>query len=298
DHAAAFQPGVEMFCGAIVRRLGDGGMQHHAAGARRRREVHGLDVVVVGAHIADMGEREGDDLAGIGRIGEDFLVTGHGGVEADLADRLAGRAEAKSFEHGAVGQHQQCRGLGLSPGDASLRLCRHRQGPKCSALAACPWRARAHLREAIAVLRDDINNAMKAAMKAGQARRVSTLRMVNAAILQRETSGAERQKLSDAEILDVMGKMIKQRQESLDIYDKAGRAELAAQEREEIEIISAYLPKQLSDLEAGEAVSSLIKELEAATLKDMGRTMAALKERFAGRMDFSKAGAQVKKLLG
>ena len=147
------------------------------------------------------------------------------------------------------------------------------------------------------MLRDDINNAMKAAMKAGQARRVSTLRLINAAILQRETSGAERVSLTDAEILDVMGKMIKQRQESLDIYEKAGRAELAAQEREEIEIISANLPKQLSDLEAGEAISALIKELEAATLKDMGRTMTALKDRFAGRMDFSKAGAMVKKLL-
>jgi len=148
------------------------------------------------------------------------------------------------------------------------------------------------------VLRDDINNALKEAMKAGEARRVSTLRLINAAILARETSGAERVKLTDPEILDVMGKMIKQRQESLDIYEKAGRSELAAQERDEIAIISAYLPKQLSDMEAGEAISSLIKELEAATLKDMGRTMTALKERFAGRMDFGKASAQVKKLLG
>jgi uncharacterized protein len=147
------------------------------------------------------------------------------------------------------------------------------------------------------VLRDDINNALKAAMKAGQARRVSTLRLINAAILQRETAGAERVSLTDAEILDVMGKMIKQRQESLEIYDKAGRTELAAGEREEIEIISAYLPKQLSDLEAGEAISTLIKELEAATLKDMGRTMTALKARFSGQMDFSKASALVKKLL-
>ena len=148
------------------------------------------------------------------------------------------------------------------------------------------------------MLRDDINNALKEAMKAGEARRVSTLRLINAAILARETSGAERVKLTDPEILDVMGKMIKQRQESLDIYEKAGRNELAAQERDEIAIISAYLPKQLSDMEAGEAISLLIKELEAATLKDMGRTMAALKERFAGRMDFGKASAQVKKLLG
>jgi uncharacterized protein YqeY len=155
----------------------------------------------------------------------------------------------------------------------------------------------ANLREAIAVLRDEINNALKDAMKAGDKRRVSTLRLVNAAILQRETSAAERLTLTDAEILDVMGKMIKQRQESREIYEKAGRTDLATQEREEIEIISAYLPKQLSNLEAAEAISALIKELEAATLKDMGRTMATLKERFSGRMDFSKASALVKKLL-
>ncbi len=148
------------------------------------------------------------------------------------------------------------------------------------------------------MLRDDINSALKEAMKAGQARRVSTLRLVNAAILQRETSGASRLTLSDAEILDTMGKMIKQRQESLEIYEKAGRAELAAQEREEIGIISAYLPKQMSDLEAAGAISTLIKEIEAETLKDMGRTMAALKQRFAGQMDLGKAGALVKKLLG
>jgi uncharacterized protein len=148
------------------------------------------------------------------------------------------------------------------------------------------------------VLRDEINTAMKEAMKAGQARRVTTLRLINADILKRETGGAERTSLNDAEILDVMGKMIKQRQESLEIYQKAGRGELAAQEREEIEIISAYMPKQMSDLDAAEAISGLIKELEAATLKDMGRTMAALKQRFSGQMDFSKAGAMVKKLLG
>ena len=148
------------------------------------------------------------------------------------------------------------------------------------------------------MLRDDINNAIKEAMKSGQARRVSTLRLVNADILKRETSGAERVKLSDSDILDVMGKMIKQRQESFDIYEKAGRADLAAAEREEIEIISGFMPKRMSDLEAAEAISALIKELEAATLKDMGRTMAALKQRFSGQMDFGKAGALVKKLLG
>jgi len=148
------------------------------------------------------------------------------------------------------------------------------------------------------VLRDKINDALKDAMKSGDKRRVSTLRLINAEILKRETSAAERLSLNDAEIIEVMGKMIKQRQESLEIYEKAGRAELAEQEREEIAIISAYLPAQLSDIEAGEAISSLIKELEAATVKDMGRTMAALKQRFSGQMDFGKAGALVKKILG
>jgi uncharacterized protein YqeY len=147
------------------------------------------------------------------------------------------------------------------------------------------------------VLRDDINTALKAAMKAGETRRVSTLRLINAAIMERETRGSERVTLADADILDVMGKMIKQRQESLDIYEKAGRTDLAKQEREEIEIIAAYLPRQMSDIEAGDAISSLVKELEAASLKDMGRTMTALKERFGGQMDFGKASAMVKKLL-
>jgi uncharacterized protein len=148
------------------------------------------------------------------------------------------------------------------------------------------------------VLRDDINSALKAAMKSGEAQRVSTLRLINAAILERETRGAERTTLNDAEIVDVMQKMVKQRQEALELYEKAGRSELAAKERHEIEIISAYLTKQMSDIEAAQAISALIKELEAATLKDMGRTMAALKQRFAGEMDFAKAGAQVRKLLG
>ena len=153
------------------------------------------------------------------------------------------------------------------------------------------------------MLRDDINSSLKQAMKAGQERRVSTLRLINAAILERETRGAERTKLADPEIVDVMQKMVKERQEALELYEKAGRNELAAKGLKadagfSSQIISGYLPKQMSDIEAAQSISALIKELEAATLKDMGRTMAALKQRFAGQMDFAKAGAQVKKLLG
>ncbi len=154
-------------------------------------------------------------------------------------------------------------------------------------------------KEAIAVLREDINNALKQAMKAGEARRVSTLRLINAEILKRETSGAERIKLADAEILDVMGKMIKQRQESFDIYEKAGRSRACRPvSARRSRSFPPICPSSMSDLEAAEAISALIKELEAATLKDMGRTMAALKQRFSGQMDFGKAGALVKKMLG
>ena len=92
------------------------GAQDHAARARRRRHVHRLDVFVVGADIADMREGEGDELAGIGGIGEDLLIAGHRGVEADLADRMALGAEAKAFQHGAVGQHEECGRLVVRPG--------------------------------------------------------------------------------------------------------------------------------------------------------------------------------------
>ena len=149
------------------------------------------------------------------------------------------------------------------------------------------------------MLRDDINNAVKDAMRAKDERKLSTLRMVNSTIKNADIDarGQGKPPLSDGDLLGVFQKMIKQRQESVELYDKGGRAELAAQEREEIAIISAYLPQQLSDLEAGEAISALIKELEAATLKDMGRTMAALKERFSGQMDFGKASGMVKAAL-
>jgi uncharacterized protein len=152
----------------------------------------------------------------------------------------------------------------------------------------------------VTVLRDAINNALKDAMKSQDKRRVSTLRLVNAAIknAEIEARGAGKEALAEDAILGVLQKMIKQRQESAELYDRGGRPELAAQEREEVEIISAYLPQQMSDLEAGSVIQQIVHEINAQSLKDMGRTMAALKERFAGKMDFSKASAKVKELLG
>jgi uncharacterized protein len=149
------------------------------------------------------------------------------------------------------------------------------------------------------VLRDDINNALKDAMKAAEARRVSTLRLVNSAIKNAdiEARGHGKGPLSDADLLSLLQKMIKQRQESVELYQKGGRPELAAQEQAEIEIISAYLPQQLSDLEAGSAIAAIVHEINAQTMKDMGRVMAALKERYAGKLHFTKASAAVKKAL-
>ena len=145
------------------------------------------------------------------------------------------------------------------------------------------------------MLRDNINNAIKEAMKARDERRVSTLRMMNAAIQNAEL--ASKEPLNEADLMTLFQKMIKQRQESAEIYDKAGRPELAAQEKAEVEIISAYLPKQMSDTEAGHAISALLQEINAETMKDMGRAMAALRERFAGKMDFGKASGRIKELL-
>ena len=150
------------------------------------------------------------------------------------------------------------------------------------------------------MLRDDINNALKDAMKAGDARRVSTLRLVNSSRKNAdiEARGQGKPALSDEEALGVLQKMIKQRHESAELYEKGGRADLVAQEREEIAIISGYLPKQMTDQEIHDTILSLVKETGASAMKDMGRVMAALKERYTGKLDFSKASGAVKKILG
>lgn len=149
------------------------------------------------------------------------------------------------------------------------------------------------------MLRDDINNALKQAMKAHDERRVSTLRLINSALKNAdiEARGQSKGPLSDEELLGLLQKMIKQRQESVELYEKGERPELAAKEREEIAIIAAYLPKQMSETEALAAIAAVIKDVGASSMKDMGKVMAALKERHAGEMDFSKASGTVKGLL-
>jgi uncharacterized protein YqeY len=149
------------------------------------------------------------------------------------------------------------------------------------------------------MMRDDINNAVKEAMKSKDERRLATLRMVNATIKNAdiEARGSGKPPLSDADLLGVLQKMIKQRQESVELYDKGGRSELAAQERAEIAVIAAYLPKQMSDDEVKTAISAIIAETGAAGMKDMGKVIAALKTKYAGQMDFGKASSLVKAAL-
>jgi len=149
------------------------------------------------------------------------------------------------------------------------------------------------------MLRDDINNAVKEAMKAKDERRLSTLRMVNSALKNAdiEARGQGKPPLSDEDILGLLQKMIKQRQESVELYDKGGRAELADQERAEIAVIAAYLPAQMSEDEVKAAIAAAIKDTGAGGMKDMGKVIAALKASYAGQMDFGKASGLVKAAL-
>jgi uncharacterized protein YqeY len=149
------------------------------------------------------------------------------------------------------------------------------------------------------MLREAINNAVKDAMKAKEERKLSTLRMVNSTIKNAdiEARGQGKPPLPDGDLLGVMQKMIKQRQEAVELYEKGGRPELAAQEREEIAVISAYLPKQMSDDDVKAAISAAIKDTGAAGMKDMGKVIAALRAKYAGQMDFGKASGLVKAAL-
>ena len=149
------------------------------------------------------------------------------------------------------------------------------------------------------MLRDAINNAVKDAMKAKDERKLSTLRMITSSLKNADIDarGQGKPPLSDEDLLGLLQKMIKQRQESVALYDKGGRPELAAQEREEIVVISAYLPKQMSDDEVNAAIAAIVKETGAAGVKDMGKVIAALKAKYAGQMDFGKASGLVKAAL-
>jgi uncharacterized protein len=148
-------------------------------------------------------------------------------------------------------------------------------------------------------MRQRFTEAMKEALKAGEKRRLSTVRMIQAALKDKdiEARGAGRGQASEEEILALLQKMIKQRQESVAIYDQAGRRELADQEREEIAVIQGFLPRQMDDAETRAAVVAAIGETGAASMKDMGKVIGRLRAEYAGKMDFAKASGLVKELL-
>jgi len=151
-------------------------------------------------------------------------------------------------------------------------------------------------------LRDTLNADLKDAMKAGDKRRLATIRLMNAAIKDKDinsrTDGHESEKVPDATLMDVFAKMVKQRQDSIAAFDLGGRPELAQQEREEMEIIQSYMPKQMSDEEAKAAIAGVIAAVGATSVKDMGKVMAELKAKYSGQIDMGKAGGVVKALLG
>ncbi|MGD9656025.1 MAG: GatB/YqeY domain-containing protein [Methylocystis sp.] len=147
-------------------------------------------------------------------------------------------------------------------------------------------------------MREKIAADLKVAMKAGERAKVDALRLINAALKDKDIEARGTGKtLGEDDVLALLQKMIKSRQESLDIYEKAGRTDLADKEKGEIAVISAYLPQQLSEAEVAEAVKAAIADVGATSIKDMGKVVAALKAKYAGRMDFAKASAAAKAAL-
>ena len=149
-------------------------------------------------------------------------------------------------------------------------------------------------------MRDTLNTELKTAMKSGDKPRLATIRLINAALKDRDIEARGQGKtVGDADILALMQKMIKSRQESIAIYEKAGRDDLAAIEIAEVEVIRSFLPQQMGEAAVDEAIDAALAETGAASIKDMGKVVAVLKERYSGRMDFGRASARVKaKLTG
>ena len=151
-------------------------------------------------------------------------------------------------------------------------------------------------------LREKLSTDMKEAMKAGEKKKLATIRLMLSAVNEKDinsrTEGHDSALISDAGIMDVLTKMVKQRQDSITAFDQGGRPELAQNEKDELAIIQSYMPKQMDEAEAKAAVAEVIKAVGATSVKDMGKVMAELKAKFSGQMDMGKAGGIVKTLLG
>ncbi|HEY5083135.1 MAG TPA: GatB/YqeY domain-containing protein, partial [Rhizomicrobium sp.] len=163
-----------------------------------------------------------------------------------------------------------------------------------------PYRPGADLKENPMALREKLTEAMKDAMKAKDAKRLATVRMMLAALKDRDIAArteTSRDLLGDDEILSLLAKMIKQREESAAVYVQGGRPELAENEKAEIAIIREFMPRQMDEPEARAAIAAVVAELGATSVKDMGKVMGTLKERYAGQMDFGRASGHVKEAL-
>ncbi|WP_306046425.1 GatB/YqeY domain-containing protein [Nioella sp. MMSF_3534] len=150
-------------------------------------------------------------------------------------------------------------------------------------------------------LRERITTEMKAAMREKNSARVSTLRLINAAIKDQDIAArgkGESEGVGEADVLAILGKMVKQRQESARAYEEGGRLELAEKEREEIVILEEFLPRQLSDEEVAKAIADAIASTGAESIRDMGKVMGALKSKYTGQMDFGSVGPKVRDMLG
>lgn len=150
-------------------------------------------------------------------------------------------------------------------------------------------------------LRERVNLALKDAMRNRQADRLSTLRLINAAIKDRDIATRTENRtegVTDADVLQILGKMVKQRQESARAYEEGGRLELAEKERAEVLVLEEFLPRQLNEAEIRKAISAAIAETGAESIRDMGKVMGALKAKYTGQMDFGSVGPQVKGQLG
>ncbi len=148
-------------------------------------------------------------------------------------------------------------------------------------------------------IREELTSELKTAMKTGAKRRVETIRLINAALKDRDIEARGQGKtVSDDDILALLQKLVKSRQESVEIYDKAGREDLATQEREEIAVIQSFLPQPLSEAETEAAIAEAIAETGAGSIKDMGKVVGVLRAKYAGRMDSAMASATVQAEVG
>ena len=318
DASALFKVGGQLFGHAPVRGLGRVPFDDHPCGDR----IGGFIVFGVDPGVADVGEGEGHDLARIRRICHDLLIAGHGGVKAQLGSGLARRPKAYPVKDGPICKSKAggwFRRHVLIPRCHANRPRNRRQGGggqglankgmmrRCARLSRPLRIVMLRLRGTVGIefqmdMRTRVNTALKDAMKAKEADRLSTLRLINAAIKDKDIAlrGTDQEEagVGDPEVLAIMGRMVKQRQESARAYEEGGRLELAEKEQSEIKIIEEFLPKQLSEDETAAAVDAAITQVGADSIRDMGKVMGVLKGKYTGQMDFGKTGPLVKARLG